>query len=91
MNVTLAGVGVIFVLLALVFGATAYRNWFRLYSIATILMLLVPSILVFMYVPQLAANPPTPVTGVAERISTYSYLLWQEVLALVLLWRGNAS
>jgi len=89
MHVTLAAVGVIFVLLALVFGATAYRNWFRLYSVATILMLLVPGILVFLYVPQLAANQPTPVTGVAERISTYSYLLWQAVLAIVLLRTEN--
>lgn len=85
MHVTLAGVGVIFVLLAIGFGAAAYRNWFRFYSIGTILILLAPGIVVFFYVPQLAANLPTPWAGLAERISTYVYLLWQAVLAIVLL------
>lgn len=85
MHVALAGVGVIFVLLALGFGATAYRNWFRPYSVGTFLMLLVPGIVAFLYVPQLAANLPTQWVGLTERISTYSYLLWQSMLAIVLL------
>lgn len=85
MHVTLSGVGVIFVLLALVFGATAYRNWFRFYSVGTILILLLTGVMTFLYAPQLAANQPTPWVGLTERISTYVYDLWQVVLALVLL------
>lgn len=85
MHLILAGVGFIFVLLALVFGVAAYRNWFRPYSVGTILILIVPGIVVFLYVPQVASNLPTPWTGVAERISTYGYLLWQAILAIVLL------
>ncbi len=85
MHITLAAVGVIFALLAVGFGATAFGKRFRFYSIGTILILLVPGISVFLQAPQLAANLSTPWTGVAERISTYGYLLWQTMLAIVLL------
>jgi heme A synthase len=53
MHVTLTGVGVIFVLLAVGFGTTADGKWFRFYSIGTILMLLAPGILGFLYVTRL--------------------------------------
>jgi hypothetical protein len=84
-HVTLAGLGVIFVLLALGFGAVAYRNWFRLYTVGTILALLITGVVVFLYVPEVGANLSTPWLGLTERISTYIYLLWQAVLAIVLL------
>jgi hypothetical membrane protein len=90
MHVTLSGVGVIFILLALGFGAAAYRNWFRTYSIGTILMLLLTGVVTFLYAPQLAANLPTPWLGLSERSSTYVYDLWQVVLAFVIL-RGQGS
>lgn len=85
MHVTLAGVGVIFVLLALGFGSAAYRNWFRFYSIGTILALLFTGIVTFSYAPEVEADLPTPWLGLAERISTYVYDLWLVVLAIVLL------
>jgi len=85
MHLALAGVGVIFVLLALVFGAAAFRNWFRPYSAVAILILLVPSgIVAFFYAPQVAANLPTPWGGLAERISTYGWDLWVVLLAIAL-------
>ncbi len=85
MHITLAGVGVIFVLLALGFGAAAYRNWLRFYSIGTILVLFLTGVVAFLYAPGVAANLPTPWLGLSERISTYVYDLWQIVLAVVLL------
>ncbi len=85
MHVTLAGTGVIFVLLALGFGVFAYRNWFRLYSVGTILALLFTGVVAFLYAPEVGANLSTPWLGLSERISTYVYDLWQVVLAIVLL------
>jgi hypothetical protein len=85
MHVTLAGVGVIFVLLALGLGAVAYRNWFRFYSIGTLLTLLLTGAVAFLYAPEVGANLPTPWLGLTERISIYVYDLWQVVLAVVLL------
>jgi hypothetical protein len=77
-----------FILLTVGLGVAAFRNWFRFYSIGTILILLVPATLAFMYVPQVGANQPTPWLGLTERISIYGNLLWQAVLAIVLL-RGE--
>ncbi len=85
MHNTLAVVGVVFCLLALGFGAAAYANWFRPYSIGTILILLVPGIVAFSYGPQIGENLPTLWAGLAQRISTYAWLLWVGVLATVLL------
>jgi hypothetical protein len=45
----------------------------------------VPATLAFLYVPQVDANQPTPWLGLTERISIYDVLLWQAVLAIVLL------
>lgn len=92
MHVDLSGVGVVFVLLGIVSGAAAFGNWFRPYSIATVLILLLPAMVVFfLYVPQIEANLPTPWTGLAERISAYGCLLWQAILAIVLLRAEGAS
>ena len=74
-----------FVPLTVVLGIVAFRNWFRFYSIGTILMMIVLSILGFMYVSQFAAQQPTPWVGLYERISQYGTLLWVAVLAIVLL------
>jgi hypothetical membrane protein len=86
MHVGLSGLGVFFVLLAVASGAVALGKRFRLYSAMTMAMLVVPSMVVFfLYVPQIAANLPTPWTGLAERISTYGYEPWQAALAIILL------
>lgn len=73
-----------FVLLALVFGVIAFRNWFRFYSIGTIVVLLVPAIFAFSYVSEVGVNDSTPWLGLTERIAQYSNQLWQSVLAIVL-------
>ena len=79
-----------FVPLTVVLGIVAFRNWFRFYSIGTILMMIVLSILGFMYVNEFAAQQPTPWVGLYERISQYGTMLWVAVLAIVLL-RGEIA
>lgn len=74
-----------FVPLTVVLGIVAFRNWFRFYSIGTILMMIVLSILGFMYVNEFAAQQPTQWVGLYERISQYGTMLWVAVLAIVLL------
>ena len=56
---------------ALGFGAAAYRNWFRFYTIGTILTLFLTGLMAFLYAPEVGANLPTPWLGLTERISTY--------------------
>jgi hypothetical protein len=76
---------VLFMLLAIGFGAAAFGKWFRLYSVATILMLVVGGVLAGLDQPRPAANLPTPWMGVTERINIGVFLLWAVVLAVALL------
>jgi Protein of unknown function (DUF998) len=85
MHAILTLVGVLFMLLALVFGATAFGKRFRLYSIATILTLVVGGVLTGLDAPRLTTNLPTPWMGVWERINIFAYMLWVVVLAMALL------
>lgn len=74
-----------FVLLSIAFGVAAFRDWFRFYTAATILILLVTAIFAFLYAPELRANQPTPGLGLCERTAQYAYELWQVTLAIILL------
>ena len=74
-----------FVLLSVVFGVAAFKGWFRSYSAATVLVLLVPAVLSFSNITAFVANQPTPGMGLTERVSQYGYQLWQASLAVVLL------
>jgi hypothetical protein len=70
-----AGVQVTLILLTMGFGAIAYRNWFRFYSIGTILTLLGAGVVSF-WLAASGTNPFTPPWfGVIERINVYGYLL----------------
>jgi hypothetical protein len=84
MHVIVTIANVLFILLSIGFGAMADSKWWRLYSYATLLLLVLFGAWAFMDVPRLAANLPTPWVGLRERINIYGYLLWQALLALVL-------
>ena len=81
-----AGIQVVSTLLAIGFGAIAYRNWFRFYSIGTILTLLAAGVVGFWLAATQGEIAPVRWFGVIERINVYGYLLWVAVLAVVLLW-----
>jgi hypothetical protein len=85
MHAIITGVGVLFYLLAIGFGATALGKRFRLYSVGTILILVVFGTLSGLDGPRLAANLPTPWMGVWERINIYVTMFWIMVLAIALL------
>ena len=77
--------GALCYLLAMGFGATAFGKRFRLYSIATMLILVVFGVLTGLDQPQLEANLPTPWMGLWERIDIFATMLWIVVLAIALL------
>lgn len=76
------------IVLAMGFSAVALGRWFRLYSIATILTLLVFGALAGSDVSSIQAQLPTPWLGLVERVNIYAYLLWMAVLAVTLLRHG---
>ena len=89
MHVVLGGVTVFLMFLAIGVGATAFGKRFRVYSIATIVVLLVFGGLTFLEAPRLQANLPTPWIGLWERINISVFLLWIAVLATPLLRTPN--
>jgi len=72
-------------MLAIGFAAAALDKRFRVYSIITIVILLVFGGLTGMDSPNVAANLPTPWIGVWERINIAAYLTWIIVFAIKLL------
>ena len=85
MHATLTLVGNLFFLLAIGFGATVFGKRFGLYSIATMVLIVVGGVLAGLDVPQMAADLPTPWMGLWERMDAYAYVLWMAVLAITLL------
>jgi hypothetical protein len=95
MHVVLGGATVLLMFLAIGFGAAAFGKRFRVYSIATIVVLLAFGGLTFLEAPRLQANLPTPWIGLWERITISVFLLWVVMLSAVM-WRtgtrqGDAS
>jgi len=90
MHVALGGVTVLFMFLAIGFGAAALGKRFRVYSIVSGLVLLAFGGLTFVDAPRLQANLPTPWIGLWERINISVFLLWVVVVAAVL-WRSGTS
>jgi hypothetical protein len=87
-HLALGAVTVLLMFLAIGFGAAAFGKRFRLYSIATMVILLAFGAMTGLDAPRVGANLPTPLTGVWERINIGVFLLWVVVLA-VTLWRAD--
>lgn len=85
MHIVFSFVTVLLFMLTIGFGAAAFGKVFRLYSIATLVILVVFGILTGMQAPEMEANRPTPLMGVWERINIGVYMLWVIVLAIILL------
>ena len=91
MHLALAGVTVLLMLLAIAVGAAAFGTRFRVYSIATLLILFLCGALTFAEAPRVGANLPTPLIGVWERINVGLFLLWVVAVAVVLLRRHEPA
>lgn len=74
-----------FVLLTVVFALGEFRGWFRWYSVATIVAVLLPASFAYYQVSNFLVCEPTPWLGLAERVGQYAHQLWHAVLAFVLL------
>jgi hypothetical protein len=85
MHVTLGGVSVLLMFLAIGCGAAAFGTRFRRYSIGSVVVLLAFGILTFLEAPRLETGLPTPWIGLWERINISVFLVWIVVLAIRLL------
>jgi hypothetical protein len=87
LHLVVVAVGGVIFLIETSFAAPAFGRWFRLYSIATVLVVLVMGFVTSSYAPEVQDNEPTPLVGIYERVSAYGYELWIAVLAIALLRR----
>jgi hypothetical protein len=85
MHLVMAGVTVPLMMLFIGFGSGAGGKRFRLYSILTILAMLIFGALTGMQASKVAAQLPTPLLGIMERVSVYSPMLWILALGIILL------
>jgi CubicO group peptidase (beta-lactamase class C family) len=84
-HVVLAGVQLLLQLLAIGFGAFALGRRFRVYSLATLVTVLVLTAMTVPYAARLAVGEATPGLGIIERADVYALMLWLAVLAIALL------
>ena len=75
----------VFFMLIVGFGAAALGKRFRLYSMATMVIVLTCGAVTGTYASDVQADLPTPWVGVWERISIITFMAWIAVLATALL------
>lgn len=91
MHLVMATVSSLFMMTAMGFGAAAFGKKFRIYTIATILALLVFGALTGSAKPDVEANLPTPWLGVWERIMIGVFIIWVIVLVLIIFKRDSRT
>ena len=79
-----------FILITIIMGSIIFNNWFRIYSLLTIVLLFIPAFLSIANIPLFLANQPTPWMGYYERISQYSHMIWHIIFAIKLI-RNNVN
>ncbi|HEX3284085.1 MAG TPA: DUF998 domain-containing protein [Mycobacterium sp.] len=87
MHMVLSNVFSLFVFMAMVLSAVAYRGWFRLYTIATLLVIIGFGGAAWSAIQGIGENR-TPWAGGFERINAYAYFAWIIVLALTMIRRS---
>jgi hypothetical protein len=75
----------LFILLSMGFGAFLSGKWFRFYSFATIIVLIVFGVLTSLQAPHLEAGLSTPWMGFTERINIYATMIWFAVLSIAIM------
>jgi hypothetical protein len=86
MHAIFAGVQVALLFVTIGFSAAALGTRFRIFAIATGIVLLAAGASTFLFVPRVDAAVATPWMGLVERLSVYGYLVWVAGLAIAL-WR----
>jgi hypothetical protein len=76
---------VLFIMVAIGYASAALGKRFRIYSIVTLVVMVISGVRVGMEAPGMHTGQPTPLIGVWERVSIAAFMLWIVVFALALL------
>lgn len=82
LHIALTGVMVLLILATVAVGASLGGRSFRLYSFATIAVMVLFGVLTSFAVRGIGTGEPTPWVGVLERINIAAFLAWVVVLAI---------
>ena len=77
--------GVVFFVLAMVFGAVAFKGWFRILSIIIPVSYVLLAMIRFATPTASNAEAVVSLVGAQERTMSYSFLIWVMALAIHLL------
>lgn len=83
LNTVILGLSTLSILLAIASGVFSFRDWFRWYSLGTLLAFVVLTLVGIWIAPGIDTGGPR--IGVQERTMVYGCLLWVMVLAVLLL------
>ena len=86
MHIALSGVFSVIVVAMMVLSAAAYPGWFRLYSLATVAVVIGFGMAASFAIRGIEQND-TPWAGGFERINAYAYFAWLVALAITVLRR----
>ena len=89
-HIVLGAVTMTFFLTLVVVGAFTLGRRFRVYSFATLAVLVPSGIATFAFAPRLIAGESTPFLGIVERFNVYGSMVWVAVLGVSLLRRQRA-
>ena len=81
----------LFILLSMGFGAFLLGKRFRLYSFATIAVVILFGVITGLQAPRLEAGLSTPWMGLTERVNIYATMIWFAALAIGLLGREKGK
>jgi len=87
-HIVLTGVLVGLLLVAIGSGAFAFGTRFRVYSLLTLLIVIVAGAFTVPFAARLAAGQSTPGLGIVERVDVYVSVLWPAMLAIALFLRS---
>jgi len=90
MHLVMGAASTILLIGAIVSGAIGLGRNFRLFSTATVLVMLGFGYLMSLDVPRVAAGQATPYLGITERITMAAWLIWMAVLSAELLRQQRA-
>ncbi|HEX6223585.1 MAG TPA: DUF998 domain-containing protein [Chryseolinea sp.] len=85
LHIVWASVTVILMMLMMGFGAAAFRGKFRVYTIGTMILLMVFGFITSLDATKIPDNLPTPLLGIWERILIALFMFWVIVLSIKLL------
>lgn len=81
MHLVMSAVTVFLIITFIGIGSGSGGRWFRLYSLTTIVLMLIFGAMVGQQAPRVARQLPTPWMGIMERISVYAPMVWVIVLS----------